>query len=285
MAQAPEFLAIGQVVADQTESGYALGGAAAYAALTAAKLGLRAAVVTRSHQYLDIEAALPGIAVHVTGAPATTTFSNQTTPEGRAQYWHGQGAVLGLDSIPAAWRKTPIVLLAPVAQEVDPAVAGLFPRSLVGASPQGWMRRRDRSGLVQPRRWRGAGILLPHLKVVVVSEADMPAGGFRATRLLSRTPLAVITQGAKGALLWSAKRWQRLPAFPARELDATGAGDVFAAAFLCAFARTRDPWTAGRYASAAASLSVEGLGTTAIPTHSEVQARLASLSYSSLRDV
>jgi sugar/nucleoside kinase (ribokinase family) len=49
--------------------------------------------------------------------------------------------------------------------------------------------------------------------------------------------------------------------YPAREVDPTGAGDVFAAAFLTGMARGLDPVEAARLGAAAASIAVEGRAT------------------------
>jgi sugar/nucleoside kinase (ribokinase family) len=56
-----------------------------------------------------------------------------------------------------------------------------------------------------------------------------------------------------------------VPPRPAREVDETGPGDVFAAAFLIDYHRNGDPWEAAAIATCAASLSVEGPGWSAVP--------------------
>ena len=56
------------------------------------------------------------------------------------------------------------------------------------------------------------------------------------------------------------------PAFPVREVDPVGAGDVFAAAYLVAYHESRDPVYAATWASCAASFAVEAPGVAGIPT-------------------
>ena len=59
-------------------------------------------------------------------------------------------------------------------------------------------------------------------------------------------------------------------------MDATGAGDTFAGAFLARHVAGDDPVAAGRYANAAAALSTTGYGAVApIPRRDAVEAFLA----------
>jgi sugar/nucleoside kinase (ribokinase family) len=54
-------------------------------------------------------------------------------------------------------------------------------------------------------------------------------------------------------------------------VDATGAGDVFAAAFFVRFFTTRDPWESARFATLVASRSVTRVGLDGIPTLREIE--------------
>ena len=65
----------------------------------------------------------------------------------------------------------------------------------------------------------------------------------------------------------------RSQAFAAREVDPTGAGDVFAAAFLCWLDRTDDARAAVRFANHVAACSVERLGVESAPTIAQLVAR------------
>jgi sugar/nucleoside kinase (ribokinase family) len=53
---------------------------------------------------------------------------------------------------------------------------------------------------------------------------------------------------------------EHFPAYPAVELDPTGAGDVFAASFLCSLYRHGDPREAVNFANRVAAYSVEAMG-------------------------
>jgi sugar/nucleoside kinase (ribokinase family) len=57
-------------------------------------------------------------------------------------------------------------------------------------------------------------------------------------------------------------------------VDATGAGDVFAAAFFIRLQATRDPWEAARFATSIASRSITRPGLEGIPTRAEIESSL-----------
>jgi 2-dehydro-3-deoxygluconokinase len=87
--------------------------------------------------------------------------------------------------------------------------------------------------------------------------------------------IVALTLGGGGALVATPERRERIGAWPARSIDATGAGDMFDGAFLAEYLRSRDPFAAGRYANVAAALSTEGYGAVApMPRRAEVEAAL-----------
>jgi 2-dehydro-3-deoxygluconokinase len=76
-------------------------------------------------------------------------------------------------------------------------------------------------------------------------------------------------------LVATRERRARIGGFPVEAVDATGAGDTFAGAFLARRAQGDDVATAARYANAAAALSTRGYGAVApIPRAAEVLAFL-----------
>src|SRR5262249_26113685 len=140
---APDLLVIGAATRDLVAGGgWRLGGTVVFAALTAVRLGLRAAIVTSGPP--DVLAALTAAApeVEVAAVPATeaTTFENVYDGAGhRQQYLRGQAAPLTLAAVPAAWRAAPWVLLAPLAREVDSDLAAALAQrtgTRVAATPQ-----------------------------------------------------------------------------------------------------------------------------------------------------
>jgi sugar/nucleoside kinase (ribokinase family) len=61
------------------------------------------------------------------------------------------------------------------------------------------------------------------------------------------------------------------------EVDPTGAGDVFAAAFFSRLFTTRDPWESARFATLLSAHSVTRPGLDGIPTPEEINACLVEV--------
>ena len=285
----PEFLTIGHVARDlQADGSYTVGGTVTFAALTAYHLGLAAAIVTCADpQFMaELPGHLPEIALHVRSSQNTTTFINQYVEGFRTQYLYARSDDIEQQDVSEEWRAAPIVLLGPLDQELSPDLVQLFPRRagrIVAATPQGWLRRWDSGdGRVWPTPWDSAEQVLPQLDVLILSHDDLLpfANGERneadaiLTNWSMQVPLLVATDGRHGATLFRHGETTRHPAYPAHEVDPTGAGDVFAAAFLTHLYRYGDPEQAVDFANCVASFSIEQQGILGIPDLDEVSTRL-----------
>ena len=92
-------------------------------------------------------------------------------------------------------------------------------------------------------------------------------------RLTALVPIVVVTDGANGAAVHAGGAVQRIPAYATREVEPTGAGDVFAAAFLIALARGESVRSAGIFAACAASIAIEGIGPSSLHRLGETDER------------
>lgn len=290
MSSIPEFIAIGHVTRDiHTDDSFSLGGTATFAALCAYQLGLAAGIVTCADDELRFSLSLyfPHISLQVSPSTHTTTFANTYQHGLRTQYLHARGSSLSMNDVPVAWTQAPIVLFGPLAQEIDTEFVTAFPRQagvLRAATPQGWLRCWDADGRVRPTMWQDAERVLPTLDVLILSHDDLlpffAGNRVESDALLQHwstlVPLLVATDGYRGATLFAQGFSQFFPAFSAQELDPTGAGDVFAAAFLTHLYRHSDPAQAVIFANCTASFSIEQPGTTGIPTLQQVEQRLRS---------
>jgi len=271
---APEFVAIGHVTLDHFGDVTRPGGAALYAAITAHRLGLSAAILTSHGADFPLEALPTPIEVVGLEAAATTAFEHRETRGGRVLRVLGAARPLAAGDLPADWRPAPLVLLAPVLQEVDPMLAAAFPDGAVGAEVQGWLRGVDRDGAVSPTQWKAPPATLGRLLAIFASGHDVRGQESQVTEWVQRVPLAVVTAGAAGAILYvNGDRYDVRPR-KTREVDPTGAGDVFAATFVIHYDRTGDAWEAAEAATCAASLSVEGEGWSTVPDAATLAAAL-----------
>jgi sugar/nucleoside kinase (ribokinase family) len=273
----PDFLVIGHVTKDLQEDGYTIGGTVTFASLTARNLGRRTAVATRASPDLNLNSLYQGIEVLRLPSPATSTFQNLYSTNGtRTQYLRAVADPIKAEDIPPAWREARVVLLGPLTNELEGGIAKVFSHSLIGVTPQGWMRRWDGDGRVFPKPWEGAAGVLNYARVVIFSENDVQRDENVIQTYARLAEILVVTKGAKGATVYHQGQVRHLPAFETVEVDPTGAGDVFAAAYLIELGRSGDPYAAAHFANCVASFVVEKPGAEGIPTLEQVKQRVSS---------
>jgi sugar/nucleoside kinase (ribokinase family) len=264
-----DYLAIGHLTRDLTPEGARLGGSVAYAARTAKALGLRVGVLTAWGEEMP-GTELDGIAVVNIGAEASTSFENVYGPEGRRQRVLDVAPQLEYYQIPEAWRSAPIVHLAPVAGEVSERMLSYLEAKLVCATPQGWLRSWDADGWVTASDWVVAEQALPQVDAAVISMEDVQADEEHVIQLALATPVLAVTHAAQGARVFAAGQEHQIEAPPTGEVDPTGAGDIFAAAFFTRLHFGDTPLAAGSFATRVASLSVQRSGLASTPTPDEL---------------
>ena len=270
---APDYLVVGHVTIDLTPSGPVLGGTAAYAGLTASALGMQTCVATSAGPELDLNP-LSRLSVSSLPASASTVFENTYDSGQRRQTIHSVARTITADGIPEAWRSAGIIHLAPVAQEVDPLVADALSYSLLGITPQGWMRAWDNEGKVESRTWNDEASLLQSAEATVLSLDDIDGNESAIASMASRSRLLVITEAAKGARVYWRGQRRDFKTPKVRQIDSTGSGDIFAACFFIRFSQTRDPWEAARFANQLAAVSVTRIGLASVPMAEEIETAL-----------
>jgi sugar/nucleoside kinase (ribokinase family) len=215
--------------------------------------------------------ALDGIPIVNIPAEQSTTFENTYTANGRRQILHHQAAPILLDHIPQVWRNAPIIHLAPIAQELDSSLAENLSGSLVGITPQGWMRTWNKDGQVEATIWENNEAALRHAGAVVLSVEDVNRNLELVEEMAHNTRILCLTEGEAGAVLYWNEDRRRFRPPVMNEVDGTGAGDIFAAAFFIRLYHTRDPWEAARFATQLAARSVTRTGLNGIPTTQEIE--------------
>ena len=293
-----EVLVVGSAARDVVHDdprGWRLGGGVTYGGLTLARLGLRPRVLVgvdrlaADAEELDAlrEAGADVRLVHLDRSPV---FENVETPAGRIQTCLEPGDPLSVAALPPKWRSAHAWLLGPVADELPDAWASVPPAdAIVAFGWQGILRELPRGGLVM-KRPPGPSALLRRSNIVGVSRYDVDAATplERLWHLLAADSTLLVTEGHLGGMEIRLSGGEpdsrrRYPAVPATaEVDPTGAGDVFLAAYLAA--QIHGPLAASgrhgndlRLAAAAASLNVQGPGLSGVPVLAAVTRRVAAM--------
>ena len=261
----PEFLCIGFFCHDLKEGDIILGGTASYASLMAAHLGKKTAVLTsvgNDFKFFDLFKKY-GIEVLNKPADKTTIFENIYKNGIRTQYIHCRSKPLFINDLPQSWGNAPIVKFCLIADEVDFSLLNAFPNSLVGATIQGWLRKWDTDGKITPKimAWEK----LKSIDIIFMSDADIDGFENALPEIIKYAKMVVMTKGAEGASIFYQNKKFEFPSYPVNEVDPTGAGDIFATAFLIHFHETNDLSLSAAFAHAAASYVVEHVGVVTPP--------------------
>ena len=282
----PDLVVVGaasrDVVADDPR-GWRLGGAANYCSLTAARLGLRVGAlvgVDRLASTADelrlLEAA--GVDMRRVELEHGPVFENLEVDGHRRQRWLSKSDRIPVSALPDEWRGARAWLIVPVAGEVGQRWAEVPPAGApVGVCWQGLLRTFDDDGWVR-RIDPQPSPILDAAGLVVASVDDFEAGtAIERLRSLAPTAAIVLTAGEGGGVALADGQMRRYAAIQAAGIvDATGAGDVFAAALMAAWLLTGRLATGATlsFAAAAASCSVEGAGLAGVPARAQVAGRL-----------
>jgi hypothetical protein len=279
------------------------GGGAFYSALQAARLGLRALILTQGSPP-EIEALLAPyrdeLELRIIPAPATSTFATSWPGGQRSQRvlaW--AGPIAGPIEV-----DTQILHFAPVARETPTTWRGHA--DFVGLTPQGLARTWDpRAGEAHnadahrgatdggetgegeaggelrsaplPRARDSLDALLPQpCDAVVISEQERAAAAPLLTTAAGRGAVLAVTSGpgATSVQVPGDEITQVQAPAVTEPRDDLGAGDVFAAAFFVALHEGLSPAQAAAFGNAAAAIRIEGVGADAIGDRRAIEARL-----------
>lgn len=207
-------------------------------------------------------------------------FENIDEAGRRRQRWLSRSDEIPVRALPGEWLGAPGWLLVPVAGEVDEEWAGIpEPGARIAVGPQGLLREFADDGWVR-RVDLGFSALLRAAGLVCTSVDDLTSDiELARVRTLAPDAAIVLTAGDGGGVALRDSGLFRYRAVPAnRAADPTGAGDIFLAALMVAWLSTGEVATsqALRFAAAAGSCAVEGVGLAGVPTRAQVAERLRS---------
>lgn len=267
-----------------------LGGAVAFVSLVTRRLGGSVSVISKvgedfSEGYLE-QLRSEGVDVsgvkRVAGEKTTSfelTYSRDLSE--RTLRLKIQGSPLSSSDLPKAV-SAKAIHIAPIDAEIPEEVVKQLRRfsPVLSLDPQGMTRRFSEKGSVSASAQLDKQ-LLGFIDVykssadeirLLTGQKQLPEA-IRATHDLG-PQIVIATLGEEGALLSTQGEVTKIPACqPAKVVDPTGAGDVFVGAFLVEYVHKRDLLWCACVGSAAASLVVEGVGSSFFGDREEIYRR------------
>jgi 2-dehydro-3-deoxygluconokinase len=110
---------------------------------------------------------------------------------------------------------------------------------------------------------------------IITGETD-PVLGLRRLREMG-VKVPIITLAERGSLLLEGEVLHRIPPYPTKAIDPTGAGDVYAGSFVTYYERGGTLVESSLYASAAASIMVEQVGPGFLLSERDVKERMNAI--------
>jgi len=282
------------IVSPWKESSKSLGGVVTYTAIAAAKLGAKVGIVTKvgtdfREKDLDCfkKADVDLTGLSVAGAD-TTVFENVYDEHGqRMQRLLRCADKIEVTDIPREYFSSKCFHFGPVFHEVPHDVIKFVHNKgiLTSLDVQGYCRRREGDLSINLCPWEEAKEALPYVDILKCDEAEAEmitseSNVNKAALILNNlgSKIVLITRGGKGSILCYEGKIKRIPAVSAEKLvDFTGAGDTYMAGFILEYLETGKPEWSALFASGVASFTIEGMGTSTIPTKERVLMRLKRL--------
>ena len=274
-----DYLAVGHLTLDrQPDGNYLPGGTAVFSSVQAARLGLRAGIVTAGKPADFAELLAPfrqELTIDLQPTTHSTIFVNVGVGAARRQTLPDWAGPLDTDR---PFPPARIIHLGPVAREIDLDRLPTFPEdAFVGATPQGWLRRWDAGGHVSEVDLELPAALTARLDALVLSETEARRAPGVIAAVRAGGGLVAITRDAEGCTILDRDGAIDVSTAAYPFVDDTGAGDIFATGFFVALAAGRIPRDAAAFANVAAGLSLAGRGPAAIVGREEIEAALAAL--------
>jgi sugar/nucleoside kinase (ribokinase family) len=235
------------------------GGAVAYASVLALNHGMKPGIITACGDDYDYEIFLPNIRVCASKSLHTTTFMNDYRADVRKQAIIYNSNKITKNLIPKNWMKPKIFFAGPLLHEIPKSSIGWIQADFSYIVPQGWFRKWNQEGIINIQGNLSDLKFNHRWDLLVLSEEESKS--FTKEQLLDCAKIVCITKSSKGAKIYCETGENYfIPSYIVKDLDPTGAGDIWATAMAIKLHSGSKPIDAGYYASAAAAISIESFG-------------------------
>ena len=253
-----------------------LGGSVAYSSLTAKCFDISVSVISKvGYDFLDGYVSsleqenidLSGITIVNSAKTTSYELKYDDDISHRKLRLLSKTPALTVKDIPESL-KAKIIHITPIANEVSYTVIkelrGRTP--YLSIDPQGLVRTFNKSGITTYQEVDKRLLRFFDIYKSTLNEAKAITGLSDLASTIKEIhslgiKIVIITLGIDGVLISFNQTVHHIPSLePKKVVDPTGAGDVFAGAFLAEYLRNFDPLWCGCVGSAAASLSVETSG-------------------------
>ena len=249
-----KYLTIGHVCMDiDQNSNYKLGGTVSYSGQLANALNCSCTIMTSYSSTFKFEDYLCGIELINQGSEMTTCFGNDYSSGTRVQKLFSVADEIRIDGLSRIYPEYDIIHIAPIFHELDLSIQQIIPEhSFCLVTPQGWLRDIKDEQIIK----RNMDLRVFKNRIIIISQDDIDLTSSECLEISEHCQILVVTRASQGASLFVNGKEAHYKAIKVKEIDPTGAGDIFAAAFAIEYYRTGNADKAVKFAIELAGVSV-----------------------------
>jgi sugar/nucleoside kinase (ribokinase family) len=298
-----DLVAIGHLIKENIKFphktiGPVLGSPATYSSVAAARLGVKAGIITKIgkdiSQYLLkplFEAGVDTAGLKVDGENTTTNLLSYDASGNKTFRYSKKAPDILFNDVPRSYLTATIFYICPINYEVSlETISHIHSLGKTMAMDLGgWGGAASTTHPKGAKDYHVLRKLIEYLHIVKASTEDCEYLFHSRGITVNEVPhlfvewgakIGIVTLGEGGSIVAYGKRQFRVPTFSDNVVDCTGAGDVYSAGFLAEYLRTKDVEKSALFASATSSLVIEdsgGVSAERMPTRSEVLERITTM--------
>lgn len=266
-----KIIVVGHITLDEFNGKLIPGGSAYYCSQTYAALGAEVKLISIVGEDFHSDEVFDGIDTFVKRQGKTTQFKNIYKKDApREQISLAQAASIQPDDMPEDFKDCDVLHLVPVLGEVEilPWVHHIKAK-FVAVGLQGWLRKINSSNVVLSKICGLTDEEYKKIHILCMSEDDIKDQPELLHKVISKVPVVALTHGSKGYDIYRSSVPKSYGVYSTKEVDPTGAGDVFASGLVFGMASGKSDLEAGHLGAGLASVIIEEVGGFAFPRISE----------------